>query len=119
MAIDETRFSTLAEETLRRLIEAIDAASADSLDTDLRDGILTIELDSGAQYVVNKHVPNREIWVSSPVSGAWHFAYDETQRAWRDTRGRGDAGAMTLHRLLAAELGMAIGTPITLKDGNS
>ena len=70
MTLDETRFATLADATLRRLIEAIDEVGADSLDTDLRDGILTVDLESGGHYVVNKHAPNREIWVSSPVSVA-------------------------------------------------
>ena len=114
MTLDETRFATLADATLRHLIEAIDEAGAESLDTDLRDGILTVDLDSGGHYVVNKHAPNREIWVSSPVSGAWHFAFDENQRQWLDTRGRGQAQPMTLHRLLTSELSAAAGTPITL-----
>lgn len=57
MTLDETRFATLADATLRRLLEAIDEAGADSLETDLRDGILTIDLESGGHYVVNKHAP--------------------------------------------------------------
>jgi len=115
MTLDETRFATLADATLRRLMDAIDEAGADSLETDLRDGILTIDLESGGHYVVNKHAPNREIWVSSPASGAWHFAFDEGQREWRDTRSRGQAQPMTLHRLLSAELSVAADTPIALE----
>jgi iron-sulfur cluster assembly protein CyaY len=104
MALDETRFATIADETLRRIIEAIDAAEAGELEADLREGVLTIELESGGQYIVNKHAPNREIWVSSPRSGAWHFAYDEAKRTWVDTRGSGEL-PMTLNKLLGGELG--------------
>jgi iron-sulfur cluster assembly protein CyaY len=116
MTLDETRFATLADATLRRLIEAIDEAGADSLEADLRDGILTIDLESGGHYVVNKHAPNREIWVSSPASGAWHFAFDESGGQWLDTRARGQARPMTLHRLLSAELTAAAHTTIALED---
>jgi frataxin len=104
MTLDETRFATLADETLRRMVEAIDAQASDTLEADLRDGILTIEIESGGQYIVNKHGPNREIWVSSPKSGAWHFAYDEGKRAWVDTRGRGGEAPITLRRRMEDEL---------------
>jgi frataxin len=113
MTLDETRFATLADETLRRLMDAIDSEGGDTLEADLRDGILTIDLDSGGQYIINKHAPNREIWVSSPASGAWHFAYDEAKRAWVDTRARGES-PMTLHRLLQDELTAATHTAMAL-----
>ena len=103
--MDERAFETLAEETLRgfmtRIEDALDA------DVDLRGGILTIELDDGRQYVVNKHAPNRQIWLSSPLSGASHYAWDEAARAWRSTRG----GAI-LADVLAAELAQISGSDI-------
>ena len=81
--------------------------AAEDADADLREGVLTIELDSGGTYIVNKHAPNREIWVSSPKSGAWHFAFDAARNAWCDTRGRGGAETLTLEQLLAEELDAA------------
>jgi frataxin len=116
MTLDETRFATLADETLRRMMETIDAQASDTLEADLRDGILTIEIETGGQYIVNKHGPNREIWVSSPKSGAWHFAYDEEKRSWVDTRGRGGEAPMTLHRLMERELSAATHTNVTLAN---
>jgi frataxin len=35
---------------------------------------------------VNKHAPTRQVWLSSPVSGAWHFAWNQGRGAWLDTR---------------------------------
>ncbi|HEX9465364.1 MAG TPA: iron donor protein CyaY [Alphaproteobacteria bacterium] len=103
--MDESTFESLAEETLAKL----EARIEDSLDVDveLRGGILTIELDDGRQYVINKHMPNRQIWLSSPVSGAAHFDYEPASRTWRSTRG----GAL-LHDLLARELTAATGEDI-------
>lgn len=83
--MDETAFHSHADRTLQDLFDRIDAAF-DDVDAELRDGILTLELDDGRQYVINKHAPNREIWLSSPVSGASHYRYDEGTGAWRSTR---------------------------------
>ena len=104
--MDESRFAALADETLARLMEKLEDALGDRADIDLQDGILTIELERGGRYVINKHAPNRQIWLSSPVSGATHFAYDE-ERGWLDTRGTATLGA-TLERELAAAAGGSI-----------
>ena len=108
MTLDETAFDSLADRTLANLMDRIDAAMGDVLDIDMDGGILTIELDAGGQYVINKHAPNRQIWLSSPVSGARHFDYSR-DGDWRDTRG--ESG---LHALLAEELRAATGRRIEL-----
>lgn len=108
MTIDESRFETLADETLVRLMDTLEEAVGDQLDVDLQGGILTIELDSGSQYVINKHAPNRQIWMSSPVSGASHFDSDGNG-GWVGTRGAG-----TLTAMLSAEISAATGETVDL-----
>lgn len=112
--MDETRFATLADATLMYLFEAIDGAAGDELEVDLGEGILTIELEDGGQYVVNKHAPNRQIWVSSPVSGAHHFGYDETAASWVDTRAASSEEAVVLEVILGRELSAALGRELDL-----
>jgi frataxin len=103
--MDEREFETLAEQTLRAFMARIE----DSLDVDvdLRGGILTIELDDGRQYVLNKHAPNRQLWLSSPLSGASHYGHDPATGGWRSTR-----GGPPLAELLAAELAQLTGADI-------
>ncbi len=103
--MDERAFETLAEETLRGFMARIEDAIG--ADVDLRGGVLTIEFDDGRQYVINKHAPNRQIWLSSPLSGASHYGWDETARAWRSTR-----GGAALADLLATELAQISGADI-------
>lgn len=98
-SLDESRFGTLADATLEGFMDAIDEALGDVMDADLENGILKIELDSGGQYVINKHGPNRQIWMSSPVSGASHYNYDAETGGWIATRGEG-----YLAEILASEL---------------
>ena len=89
-------FETLADSLLATLEEAL----ADHVDAELQGGILTVEGDAGT-WIVNKHAPTRQIWLSSPVSGARHYAYDAGVGQWQDTRGGGD-----LLTVLGAELGV-------------
>lgn len=107
--MDESQFEALANETLERFMDAIDAALGDEMDVDLENGILKIELDTGGQYVINKHAPNRQIWLSSPVSGAAHFNFDATTGGWISTRSPGN-----LADILAAELQQASGQGVDL-----
>lgn len=109
MTEDESRFNDTADRTLRHIAQVVEDALGDDLDVDIQGGILTIELPDRRQYVLNKHAPNRELWLSSPVSGAWHFAPHQGH-GWRATR---DAQVMLLP-LLAAELEGLTGTKVDL-----
>ena len=112
--MDQSAFERLATETLRRLTEEIEDQLADHLEVDLEGGILHIELESGGKYVINKHGPNREIWLSSPISGAWHFAKDDNV-GWRSTRAV-EGAHNKLHDILTAELSAATGQQLVLTN---
>lgn len=107
MSLDDSRFAALAGSMLERISDVVDEELGDEIDAELQGGILTLTLNAGGQYVINKHAPNRQIWMSSPKSGAIHFDY--VDGVWVSTR---DAG-ITLDGLLAAELkeryGVAVG----------
>ncbi len=108
MSIDESRFHLLADTLLQELVDALDAAIGDEVDVDLQGGVLTVDLGDGGQYVVNKHAAMRQIWLSSPVSGAWHF--DPEDGRWLASKDR----AVALTALLAAELSSKTGATVTL-----
>lgn len=108
-ADDESAFHARADRTLAAIFETVEEVLGAELDADLQGGILTIELDTGGQYVINKHAPNRQIWMSSPVSGAAHFAYQEGQ-GWVSTR-----TASRLDEVLAGELSATTGTAIAFE----
>lgn len=99
MSLSETAFITVAEATLGRLtgmVEALD--SEDVLEIDQSSGMLTIELPSGKQFVLNRQIPTRQIWLSSPLSGGLRFDYDEDSMVWKLPDGR------RLDTLLKADL---------------
>jgi frataxin len=106
--MNEAEFERAAAEALESLFEQIEDQLGDWLDVEITGGILQIELPGGGAYVINKHAPNREIWLSSPTSGAWHFAAGD-DGAWRSTRGTEE-----LTQLLASELAVASGRAVRL-----
>ncbi len=83
--MDISTYHELADEILELLEEAIIDADADEeLTVQSEEGVLTITLPEGEEYVINKHPPSKQIWVSSPISGSVHFAYDEEGDDWLD-----------------------------------
>ena len=103
--LDDSDFITAADATLDAIGRALDDALARSdvdLDWQLNDGILTIEADDGGKLIVNRHVPNREIWVAARAGG---FHYRPVAGRWCDTRS-GDELSAALARLVKAQTGL-------------
>jgi frataxin len=96
--MSDSAFESLADS----LLEALEEGLGNVADAELQGGVLTVEADGGT-WVVNKHAPTKQIWLSSPKSGARHYAFDEASGLWRDTRGPGD-----LMTTLAGELGAVL-----------
>lgn len=80
-------FHRAADPTLERWAEALETADPEGkLDVALENGILTITIEAdGRQFVLNKHSPMRQLWLSSPVSGAYHCNPEGTR--WTATNG--------------------------------
>ncbi len=99
MALTESAFMLLADATLNRLMDMAEIADEEGvLDVELADGILTVTLPNGRQFLINRHKPSLQLWYSSPLSGGLHFDYDEAEKAWALHGGR------RLDTLLKAEL---------------
>jgi len=111
--MDERDFDRMADGVIQRLMEALEDQLSDA-EVDLEGGILTVILPDIGSYLINKHRPNREIWLSSPKSGAWHFRHDP-EAGWISTRVVEDERP-NLHRLLADELASVTGEPVTLAE---
>jgi CyaY protein len=86
----ESEFLNLTDAVLDSLQNALDEAALD-LDYQLNGGVLEIEFDSGAKIIVNRHLPNREIWVAAK-SGGFHFSAAEDGK-WINRRDQAELHA--------------------------
>jgi frataxin len=90
MTIDETAFDEVATIWLEELFELLEAEDDEALlDIDLEEGVMKIVVDSENTFVISKHAPSKQLWLSSPLSGGLHFdAADEEGSDWELQDGR-------------------------------
>ena len=87
--LPESEFLELAECTLDAIevgAGTLDDILLDRIDITHAQGVLTIGLGEKGTYVINKQVPNRQLWWSSPVSGPRRYAWNPATRSWVSTR---------------------------------
>src|SRR3981081_1536670 len=96
--MSDSAFETMADS----LLEALQEGIGDHADAELQGGILTVEGEAGT-WIVNKHAPTRQVWLSSPKSGARHYAFDAANGLWRATW-----GGSVLLTTLSDELGVPL-----------
>jgi frataxin len=104
--MDEQVFVALAGKALENWAMIIED-NAD-VDVDCDGSVLTVELDDGRTFVVNRNRPLRQIWLSSPVSGASHYDWKKTDECWMGTKGEG-----RLDERLAREVSETTGAEIS------
>ena len=105
--ITDSEFTLAADRTLAAIGGALDAALETSdadVDWNLNDGILDIECEDGSKLIVNRHLPNREIWVAARAGG---FHFKPVAGGWRDTRSGDELGA-AIAALLRTQAGLAV-----------
>lgn len=59
--------------------EYAEEVDSNELDIDLAQGVMSLELPGVGSYVINKQPPNKQIWLSSPISGPKRFDYVDGQ----------------------------------------
>ena len=89
-------------------------AHADSLP---QAGVMTITVADKGTYVINKQPPNKQIWLSSPISGPKRYDWCIVGEGQGDKEGTGSGNwiytrdGMSLSELVLEELGVAIDAP--------
>ena len=94
-------YVALADECLDAILEKADELSdeRDDVEAELSSGVLTLKIAGAGTWVINKQVPNRQLWLSSPVSGPCRYEY--VDGTWTHTR-----DGSSLSELLERELGL-------------
>ena len=92
----DNEFLAMAEQILSHLAYFIEDHDPNGeLEVDFNHDILTIVNSSGT-FVLNKQSALKEIWLSSPISGPYHFAH--RNNSWYSKSGH------NLYKVLSREL---------------
>ncbi|GAB5606385.1 iron donor protein CyaY [Sideroxyarcus sp. TK5] len=98
----ESEFNTLADQVFQRIEHALDATD---IDYDSNGMVMEIEFDDGSKVIINRHVPNREIWLAAR-SGGFHFGWQNGR--WASQRD-GDELYAKLSDLISSGAGRTFG----------
>ncbi|KAI3406656.2 YFH1 [Candida oxycetoniae] len=107
--LSDNEYSRLSNEYLEELSDSLEALGEQfgQVDSELNHGVLTLTLPPNGTYVINKQPPNKQIWLSSPISGPKRF--DLIEGKWVTLR---DGSSLT--ELLEEEVSKAIGSNFKL-----
>ena len=73
----ETEFNESADAVFTRIEQAIDASGTD-IECSLNGAVLELEFEDASKIIINRHAPNREIWLAAK-SGGFHYAWQDGQ----------------------------------------
>eukprot|EP00730_Choanoeca_flexa_P013853 TRINITY_DN5793_c0_g1_i1.p1 TRINITY_DN5793_c0_g1~~TRINITY_DN5793_c0_g1_i1.p1 ORF type:complete len:174 (+),score=22.47 TRINITY_DN5793_c0_g1_i1:69-524(+) len=108
---DYHRYADETLETLTNELEEIVENHPDGYDFDVSfaNGVLNVDLGHRGTFVINKQTPNKQIWLSSPISGPKRYDFDEVIFDWYYSHDK-----VTLHTRLSDELTELLGVPVEL-----
>lgn len=96
--ISDMEYNRISNDYLEDLGDELDLISEDhsDMDFDLSQGVLTLNTKNGT-YVINRQPPNKQIWLSSPISGP--NRYDLINGKWASLRDNGRLTDLLSHEL--------------------
>lgn len=117
--ITTEQFHEVADQYLDALIEKLEALQeeAEEVDVEYSAGVLTLAFPPNGTYVINKQPPNKQIWVSSPITGPKRYDYVILSEGQNSKEGTGKADwvylrdGSTLTELLQDEVGVDMEQP--------
>ncbi len=99
-------FARQADLAMEAIFAVLSEFDPDELDADLAMGVLSMEFADGSKCIMNRQTAAQQIWLAQGAS-AWHFAQEEADAPWMDTKGRGELRSV-LAEQLSGKLGRAI-----------
>ncbi|KAF2093243.1 Frataxin [Rhizodiscina lignyota] len=110
-------FHSLADAYLEELLQRVEKMQEgnEGIDVEYSAGVMTIELADKGSYVINKQPPNKQIWLSSPISGPKRFDWVVVGESMNQKEGSGSGewvylrDGSRLSDLLRKEVGVEFG----------
>ncbi|KAF5616252.1 regulator of mitochondrial iron homeostasis [Fusarium sp. NRRL 52700] len=117
--VTEQEYHDLADEYLDNVVGKFEELQdqREDIDVDFSAGVLSISWPDKGTYIINKQPPNKQIWLSSPISGPKRYdwcLFGEGQNEKEGTA-MGDwiyvRDGSSLNQVFSEELGVDIDVP--------
>lgn len=105
--LTESRYLQLADQTFRRIEDALEPLDPDDVDYERAGDVLTITFANGVKCIVNTQRPTRQIWVAARAN-AWHLSWEESKGTWFDDKDSSIELMALLARVVKENAGLAL-----------
>ncbi|KAI0130760.1 Frataxin [Daldinia grandis] len=114
--LTQAQYHDLADEYLDAVLTKFEELQDEygEVDVEYSSGVMTVKIPNVGVYIINKQPPNKQIWLSSPISGPKRYDYVRSSEAQGETPGnsRGEwvyaRDGTTLSDLLLKETGVVV-----------
>ncbi|KAI0851996.1 Frataxin [Daldinia vernicosa] len=114
--ITQAQYHELADEYLDAVLTKFEELQDEygEVDVEYSSGVMTVKIPNAGVYVINKQPPNKQIWLSSPISGPKRYDYVQSGEAQGEKQNikKGEwvyaRDGTTLGDLLLKETGVAV-----------
>ncbi|PHH60800.1 hypothetical protein CDD81_1151 [Ophiocordyceps australis] len=115
--LSEKEYHELADSYLETVLSKFEHLqdTREDFDVEFSAGVMTITVADKGTYVINKQPPNKQIWLSSPISGPKRYDWCIIGESQGDKEGTGSGNwiytrdSVSLNELILDELGVEIG----------
>ncbi|KAF2224740.1 Frataxin-like domain-containing protein [Elsinoe ampelina] len=114
--LSDEEYATLSEQFMEQIVTKVEEVQEEREDVDVEysAGVLSVTFPPAGTYVINKQPPNKQIWLSSPISGPKRYDWVVAGEGMESKEGSGVGEWMylrdgsTLSELLRKELGISV-----------
>ncbi|CAD5116897.1 DgyrCDS5740 [Dimorphilus gyrociliatus] len=113
--LSDLKYGKVSDVTLDSLAEAFELLDFQSnefpeYDVEYANGVLTVKFGHAhGTYVINKQSPNKQIWLSSPLSGPKRYDFLDNRWIYKHD-------SSCLHDLLSKEISEILKRPVSFGD---
>ncbi|TVY60769.1 Frataxin-like protein, partial [Lachnellula suecica] len=108
------QYDELSDTYMDALVEKLEelAEEQEEIDVEYSAGVLTVTFPPNGTYVINKQPPNKQIWLSSPISGPKRYDFVMASEGQDAKEGTGSGqwvylrDGSTMNSLLLSEVGV-------------
>ncbi|KAL7798169.1 hypothetical protein V8C37DRAFT_368965 [Trichoderma ceciliae] len=89
--LSDAEYHDLSNEYLNDLLEKFETHqdNGSPIDVEYSSGVMTISVAGKGTYIINKQPPNKQIWLSSPLSGPKRYDFCVASEGQGDKEGTG------------------------------
>ncbi|KAL4486773.1 hypothetical protein ABPG72_006605 [Tetrahymena utriculariae] len=85
--LNEKDYQRYCSQFLNELGDILEESPSQRIsDVQISDGVIKVTTQGEKIFVINRQVPNRQIWYSSPVSGPQRFYWDLQEAKWKNQK---------------------------------